>query len=731
MQNPEAYMISTIAAALEAQGYSTLTPVQTEVSKPELIGRDMLVSAQTGSGKTVGFGLAIAPVILEEDGNFERAASPLALCIAPTRELAMQVKRELEWLYRPAGVIVTSAVGGMDARQERRSLERGTHIVVATPGRLRDHIMRGSLDMSAIRSVVLDEADEMLDLGFREDLEYILGEAPEERQTLLFSATVPRGIVGLAKAYQKDDAVRVSTVAEREQHADIEYRALRVAGNDPENAIINVLRYYEAANALVFCNTRAVVNRLTSRFANRGFQVVALSGELTQAERTHALQAMRDGRARVCVATDVAARGIDLPKLELVVHAELPSNAETLLHRSGRTGRAGRKGVSALIVPQRWSKKAERLLGWAKVKAEWDVPPSADDVLRRDEERLLADDVWKAETTKDEAVFATKLTEMYSPEQIAASYLRLYRARQSAPEDLADPGSAPASRERKERAPFGPSKWFRVGIGRKDKAEARWILPMLCRAGDISKDDIGAIRVQDAETFVELKETSAPGFKSALGDAMELEKGVEVTELATAPDASKLARPPRFEGKPRDDRKGGKPHRKSGPDSDARRGPRPPRDDYDNAPRKERQKTDRTPKPKGAVPKPKAYVNEGVDNYEAKPKKVWPKSDGPKKDKPKFDKPKGGKPNFDKPKGGKPKFDKPKGGKGKPEGKPSFDSPNGKPGRSKSRNTESPTKPRSVKAADTSKRFTPPGKPGGKPKLRKAKGPNATPRRKG
>ncbi|MBT8411280.1 MAG: DEAD/DEAH box helicase, partial [Octadecabacter sp.] len=163
-------MIQTLADALAARGYETLTPVQQAVTNPDLVGQDMLVSAQTGSGKTVGFGLAIAPTLLEGE-KFGPAASPLALIIAPTRELAMQVKRELDWLYAGAGVVMASCVGGMDMRDERRALDRGAHIVVATPGRLRDHIMRNSLDMSDIRAVVLDEADEMLDLGFREDLE--------------------------------------------------------------------------------------------------------------------------------------------------------------------------------------------------------------------------------------------------------------------------------------------------------------------------------------------------------------------------------------------------------------------------------------------------------------------------------------------------------------------------------------------------------------------------------
>ena len=295
-------MKQSLADALTQRGYETLTPVQEAVTDPALEGQDLLVSAQTGSGKTVGFGLALGSTLLGDGESFDPANAPLALVIAPTRELAMQVKRELAWLYEKAGVVMASCVGGMDMRDERRALDRGAHIVVATPGRLRDHIMRGSINLESIRGVVLDEADEMLDLGFRDDLEYILGECPEDRRTLMFSATVPKSIAGLAQKYQRN-AQRVTTLSGTSQHADIEYRAMSVANHDGESAIINTLRFFEAPNAIVFCNTRAMVNRITTRLSNRGFSVVALSGELTQAERSHALQAMRDGRARVCAST--------------------------------------------------------------------------------------------------------------------------------------------------------------------------------------------------------------------------------------------------------------------------------------------------------------------------------------------------------------------------------------------------------------------------------------------
>ena len=535
-----------MAKALEKRGYTTLTPVQIAVSDPEIGDADALVSAQTGSGKTVAFGLALAPTLLGTEERFDRAASPLALVIAPTRELAMQVKRELEWLYEMTGAVMASCVGGMDMRTERRSLERGAHIIVGTPGRLRDHITRGNLDLSAIRAVVLDEADEMLDLGFREDLEFILEAAPEDRRTLMFSATVPKEIAALAKNYQRD-AMRISTAAEREQHVDIDYRALLTAPADRENAIINVLRYYDAQNAIVFCSTRAAVNHLTARFNNRGFSVVALSGELSQNERTHALQAMRDGRARVCIATDVAARGIDLPNLELVVHADLPTNPDTLLHRSGRTGRAGRKGVSALIVPLSARRKAERLLQMANLKANWATPPSAEDILRRDDERLLAEPMLTDAIGEDEIETIDALVGQFDARQLAAAVARFFKAGRSAPEDLIEVSleqRKPRERSndvfpaetKRPRDSFGASVWISVSVGRKQRAEPRWLIPMLCRNGNITKNEIGAIKMQPEETYVELAADAADGFLGHIGPNSMLERGIRVTVLEGQPD---------------------------------------------------------------------------------------------------------------------------------------------------------------------------------------------------
>jgi ATP-dependent RNA helicase DeaD len=585
-----------LADAIEARGYDTLTPVQEACGDPALEGRDLLVSAQTGSGKTLGFGIAIAPNLLGDAERFDRADAPLALVIAPTRELALQVKRELEWLYEKTGAVIASTVGGMDMRDERRALGRGAHIVVSTPGRLRDHIMRKSIDLSNLKAVVLDEADEMLDLGFREDLEFILDESPKDRQTLLFSATVPASIAKLAQRYQRN-AERVATTTGEKQHADIEYRAFRVSARDTENAIINVLRYFEAPNAIVFCNTRATVNRMTTRLSNRGFSVVALSGELSQTERTHALQSMRDGRARVCVATDVAARGIDLPNLDLVIHAELPTNQDTLLHRSGRTGRAGRKGTSAMIVPPAVRKKAERLLGWAKLTATWADAPSADEVTAKDEERMLEDTDWSADVEESATAMVATMAERFAPEQLAAAYLRLYREKHTAPEELSDVGE-PA----KPRQAFGPSVWFSLPGGRDAGAEPRRILPMICKMGNITKDDIGAIRIQPDTSYIEVREASVKTLTAALGSDMTLENGAPLTRVANPPSFERG--PARKESKPRYDgpKSGGKPDYKSGDKPDYKNKDKPAykaKDKSDFKPAAEKPFEKPEPKPSG------------------------------------------------------------------------------------------------------------------------------------
>ncbi|TDR89980.1 DEAD/DEAH box helicase [Enterovirga rhinocerotis] len=516
--------------ALEGRHYDAPTPVQAAVLDPALAGRDLLVSAQTGSGKTVAFGLAMAAEILGEQEAFEPAGLPLALVVAPTRELALQVQRELTWLYAPAGGRIASCVGGMDPRREQRALAAGVHIVVGTPGRLRDHLERRHLDLSALRALVLDEADEMLDLGFREDLEFILSAARPERRTLLFSATLPKPIVALARTFQRD-AQRLEIGSAERGHADIEYRALRVLPREIPLVVVNVLRQFEAPAALVFCNTREAVRYHQATLSERGFSVVALSGELSQNERNGALQALRDGRARVCVATDVAARGIDLPGLALVIHADLPTNAETMQHRSGRTGRAGRKGVSVLLVPPARRRKAEQLFQTADVVPAWSGPPAADEIRTLDEERLLRHPVFQEAADEDEDAMGRALLAAHPAETIAAALVRLYRERLPAAEEVIDPGFKPLRPERirPERgfgdgagaeapgdATFARGAWFLLTTGRAKGADPKWLLPMLCKRGGVTRSDIGPIRIFDRETKVLISDRAADSFARAV-----------------------------------------------------------------------------------------------------------------------------------------------------------------------------------------------------------------------
>ncbi len=484
---------------------------------------DLLVSAQTGSGKTVAFGLAAASTLFDGEENLGQAGAPLMLAIAPTRELALQVAAELTWLYGEAGAKITTCVGGMDSRKEARALSFGTHIVVGTPGRLKDHIDRGALDLSAARVIVLDEADEMLDMGFREDLEYILEQAPENRRTLLFSATIARDIAVLAKRYQKD-AVRIDTVDRSQPHNDIEYRAMRIIPQQIESAVVNVLRYFEAPSVLVFCSTRASVNNLQAALLERGFASVALSGEMGQRERNEALQALRDGRARVCVATDVAARGLDLPDLGLVVHAELPINKATMLHRSGRTGRAGKKGVSVLLVPHSRRRKAEMLLNSAGVEAVWSGAPTAEEILVKDEQRLLAAPIFTQEPAASDAELIAQMVSERTPDQLAAAVVNMLRKNLPTPANLSDPGEGPQRKPRREGEAFEPSfafdrlssdecSWFRMDIGRNRNADPKWLIPMICRIGGITKQQIGSIKTFPEETRFEIANTHVEAFK--------------------------------------------------------------------------------------------------------------------------------------------------------------------------------------------------------------------------
>ncbi|MBV8616100.1 MAG: DEAD/DEAH box helicase [Acetobacteraceae bacterium] len=532
--------------ALAARGYAEPTAVQAAVLEEGAAGRDLLVSAQTGSGKTVAFGLAFAPQLLAGGDQLGPAACPLALVIAPTRELALQVRGELAWLYANAGGRVVACVGGTEIRTERRLLAEGAHIVVGTPGRLRDHLERGSLDLGSLRALVLDEADEMLDMGFRDELEAILDVTPPERRTLLFSATIPREIAALAKRYQRD-ALRIAATSEGQAHRDIEYRAITVAPREAERALVNVLRWYDQ-RALIFCATRAAVTRLHGNLTERGFNAVSLSGELSQAERNRALQLLRDRRAQLCVATDVAARGIDLPDLGLVVHADLPRDRDTLLHRSGRTGRAGRKGTAVLLVPYPRRRLAERLLASAKVQATWTPPPPADEIHRREGERLVREAIAAAETASAEAEameLGRSVLETQGAQAVAAALVRALGASLPAPEELepAEPEPRPAAPDprapprRRDGDGPGNGAWFRLSVGHNRNADPRWLLPFLCRRGHVTRQEVGRIQVMERETRVEIAPWAADRFANAARRREEDDEDIRIEPMRGSPAA--------------------------------------------------------------------------------------------------------------------------------------------------------------------------------------------------
>ena len=584
---PFAALPAALAAALTARGYTALTAVQAAVIEPEALGRDLVVSARTGSGKTVAFGLAMGAELLGDGQALPPAGAPLALVVAPTRELALQVSRELTWLLAGTGAVVTNCVGGMDPSRERRALYQGAHFVVGTPGRLRDHLERGALDLSALRFVVLDEADEMLDMGFREDLEELLDATPGERRTLLFSATLPKPIVALARRYQ-NDALRISTVGDEQGHGDIAYQAVTVSPSDIENAVVNLLRFHEAETAMLFCATRDNVRHLHATLVERGFAAVALSGEHSQNERNQALQALRDKRARVCVATDVAARGIDIASLSLVIHVEIPRDAEALQHRSGRTGRAGKKGTAVIIVPYPRRRRVEMMLRGARIDAEWMEVPGPEAIRAQDHERLIATLTAPIEPSEAESELAGRLLATMGPEDLALALVRAHASRLPEPEELIDlsartrPDGQP--RPAHHREGFDETVWFRMDIGRRQNADPRWLLPLLCRRGHVTRNEIGAIRIAANETFFQIPRALEARFRAAVArtanPGSEDESGITIDLSPEAPrDAARDNRPKgqhRAEpGQDRGPRPGGRPPFKGKP-KPHRKGPRQP-----------------------------------------------------------------------------------------------------------------------------------------------------------
>ncbi len=503
---------ATLARALTAQGYHDLTPVQRAVLAVEPWDRDMLVSAPTGSGKTLAFGLALAPRLVRDDGRASWPA-PRALVVAPTRELARQVAGALARLYAETGLGILCCTGGADLREERARLAAGCGLVVGTPGRLRDHIERGALSSAEIGAVVVDEADDMLDLGFREDLERLIDAAGPERQTLMFSATLSARAEALAARFQREAARIVAPRPEGGAPVAVRFEGVAVGHGEREAAVVNLLRFHEPQRAIVFCATRRAVAALAERLAARGFRVAALSGALTHAERGAALCAFRSGRVQTCVATDLAARGLDVPGLDLVIHADLPASGAALLHRSGRTGRGGLGGRVVLVVSPAQRRRAESLLRRAGLDYVFGPAPDRAAILARDEGRLCAETGAAPQPAPEERAAAARLIARHGAETVAVAYLRGHLRARPAPEAFGVRTAGPGAR-------FADGVWF--ALEGAEPCERRRLLAFVCRLGGVARADVGAILRPCGErgAAVEIRGGAAAGFEGEARRAM-------------------------------------------------------------------------------------------------------------------------------------------------------------------------------------------------------------------
>lgn len=519
MDTPTLYAVpETLRAALQARGFSSLTPVQHAVATAEA-GRDLRISSQTGSGKTVAFGLALARE-LEEPAADRRL--PRALVLTPTRELAQQVHRELSWLLAPLGAKVLSVTGGTSVRGDLRALQDGADVIVGTPGRLADHVRTGAAKCEAVRAVVLDEADEMLEMGFRDELEAVLEAVPEEHRTHLVSATFADAVRNLAERFQ-EDPVSIEGTPLGDANADIDHVIHLVHRHERDDALFNLLLAAPDEVTLVFVKTREGAAEVVRKLREDGFGALLLTGDLDQRERQRTLEMFRAGRFRILVATDVAARGLDVPGITRVIHADPPDDSDAYTHRSGRTGRAGRKGTSHILVPKEAAARIHRLLGFAKVRARIAAVPDPESIVRAAEERALAAILDEEGPAPDETAerLAKKLVEDLDPLTLATRLLsRPIPKLPSEPRAITpvDPKSRDSREKRPRRESFAPPEGgyvrFQVSWGASRGADARRLMAILCRRGNVTRDAIGAIHVGFQSSMVEVRADQARGFES-------------------------------------------------------------------------------------------------------------------------------------------------------------------------------------------------------------------------
>jgi ATP-dependent RNA helicase DeaD len=578
-----------LASALAKKGYATLTPVQLSVLDPSGEGRDLRISSQTGSGKTLAIGFALRNAVAGEAVKPAHVARPRAMVIVPTRELAKQVHDELTWLYAPQKLRIAAVTGGSSYRDEHRALSAGPAIVVGTPGRLLDHLNRGGIEAGDVGAVVLDEADRMLDLGFRDELEAILAKAPPGHRTHLVSATFARDVAALADRVQKDPK-RIEGTPLGSANRDIDHIVYLVNPRERVDALINVLLHHADEQTLVFARTRADVSEIARELQQAGFASGSLSGEMDQNARNRALAAFKRGEIRALIATDVAARGIDVQDIGRVIQVDPPTDPDTYTHRSGRTGRAGRKGVSAVLVAPAGLRRAASLLQRARVQFRVEPIPTAAAIREAQDARWLAELMQGDQREVSERVRkqVERIVEAGLTERALAQLIISVRRATGEPRDVtpllpeAERGGRAQSRplrgndrndrgndrpqrfEQRElrfedrgprpergaqqferRAPFSDrppeqnrgGDWvpFRVSWGEAHGADARRLVAMLCRRGNIRGSDIGAIRVNRTTSIVEVAGAVARGFQDAAREPDPRDPRVTIAPLGEAP----------------------------------------------------------------------------------------------------------------------------------------------------------------------------------------------------
>ncbi|HEU0127413.1 MAG TPA: DEAD/DEAH box helicase [Pseudonocardiaceae bacterium] len=515
---------------LSGLGYEEPTPIQREAIPPLVQGRDLLGQAATGTGKTAAFALPL----LQRMAGDGRGAGPVALVLVPTRELAMQVSQAFHRYGRDLGVRVLPIYGGQPIGRQLQALERGVDVVVATPGRAIDHIGRGTLRLRDVETVVLDEADEMLDMGFAEDIEAILDGTPEDRQTVLFSATMPSRVDGIARRHLRDPvriemgraAPAAGTVPLVRQSAYVVARAQKPA------ALGRVLDVEAPSAAIVFCRTREEVDQLTETLNGRGYRAEALHGGMGQEQRDRVMGRLRSGTAELLIATDLAARGLDIEQLTHVVNYDVPSAPDAYVHRIGRVGRAGREGVAITLAEPREHRMLKVIERVTKQRITVEkVPTIADLRARRLEltraalqESLLTDDLERfrvvVETLADEfdvmdvALAAVKLAHESSGRE--ADEEEIPEVVDATVRKRPDIRGADGRERRRGCAETGGMTRVFLGVGRSVGIRPQDLVGAITGESHLGGRDIGAIEIADRFSLVEVPESAADEVIAAL-----------------------------------------------------------------------------------------------------------------------------------------------------------------------------------------------------------------------